>query len=166
MAGLRKVSWRLVPVGYDDPAVGELERQVQQEYARRYGTGDDTALAPQQFRPPAGIFLLGMVDGIPAAMGGWRVREGDGAHLRDGDAEMKRMYVVPAEQRHGHARALLTELEQTAAAAGRLRMVLETGLRQPEAITLYTSSGYTEMGKFGLYAHEESSRYFAKELAG
>ena len=166
MVGLWQVSWSLRPVDYSDAAVGELERQVQQEYARRYGTGDDTVLRPQQFRPPDGIFLLGLVDGTPAAMGGWRAREGDGPHLRDGDAEIKRMFVTPVVQRRGHARALLAELERTAAVAGRVRMVLETGLLQPEAITLYTSSGYTEMGKFGLYAHEDSSRYYAKMLAG
>lgn len=159
------MSWSLRSVDYADPAVGELERQVQQEYARRYGTGDDTVLQPQEFRPPAGTFLLGWIDGTPAAMGGWRAREGDGAHLRDGDAEIKRMYVVPAVQRRGHARALLAELERTAAAVGRVRMVLETGLLQPEAIALYTSAGYAEMGKFGLYAHEASSRYYAKALA-
>jgi len=39
-------------------------------------------------------------------------------------------------------------------------------LLQPEAIALYTSSGYTEMGKFGRYAHKESSRSYAKVLAG
>ena len=45
----------------------------------------------------------------------------------------------------GHARAVLAELERSAAAAGRRRTVLETGTRQPEAIALYTSSGYVPM---------------------
>jgi len=153
-------------VDYGDPEVAELERQVQQEYTRRYGGGDDTMLHPEQFRAPVGVFLLLSVDGAPVAMGGWRPRAADGAHLHGGDAEIKRMYVVPTAQRRGHARTLLDELERTAAAAGRRRMVLETGLLQPEAIALYTTSGYTEIGKFGLYAQEDSSRYYAKALAG
>ena len=156
----------LRPVDYGDPDVADLERQVQQDYTRRYGSGDDTVLHPEQFRAPLGVFLLLSVDGAPVAMGGWRPRDADGAHLHDGDAEIKRMYVVPIAQRRGHARVLLAELERTATAAGRRRTVLETGLLQPEAIALYASSGYTEMGKFGFYAHEDSSRYYAKVLAG
>ena len=68
-------------------------------------------------------------------------RPGD-PELRDGDAEIKRMYVIAAHRGRGIARAVLAELERTAAAAGRRPMVLETGDRQPEAVALYTSSGY------------------------
>ncbi|GDY55981.1 hypothetical protein SVIO_066040 [Streptomyces violaceusniger] len=45
-----------------------------------------------------------------------------------------------------------------------MRMVLETGTEQPEAIALYTSSGYTPVTKFGLYRFEETSRCYAKLL--
>ena len=41
-------------------------------------------------------------------------------------------------------------------------MVLETGTKQPEAIALYTSSGYEPCAKFGYYRFHESSRCFAK----
>jgi len=153
-------------VDYRDLDVAELERQVQQSYLSLYGSGDETVLQAEQFLPPAGIFLLLGIADVPVAMGGWRSRQADGMHLRDGDAEIKRMYVVPHAQRRGHARAVLAELERTATSSGRRRMVLETGLLQPEAIALYTSSGYTEMGKFGRYAHKESSRSYAKVLAG
>jgi len=153
-------------VDYRDLDVAELERQVQQSYLSLYGSGDETVLHAEQFLPPEGIFLLLSIADVPVAMGGWRSRRADGMHLRDGDAEIKRMYVVPHAQRRGHARAVLAELERTATSSGRRRMVLETGLLQPEAIALYTSSGYTEMGKFGRYAHKEPSRSYAKVLAG
>lgn len=45
-------------------------------------------------------------------------------------------------------------------------MVLETGDRQPEAIALYTSSGYTVCEKFGHYRAYDSSICMAKPLAG
>ena len=82
--------------------------------------------------------------GDPVACGGWRVARTAGptaAPARDGDAEVKRMFVHAAHRGRGHARAVLAELERTAAAAGRRRAVLETGTRQPEAIALYTSAG-------------------------
>jgi ribosomal protein S18 acetylase RimI-like enzyme len=74
------------------------------------------------------------------------------------------MYVVPEARGRGLARRLLAELEDSARAAGRVRMVLETGTEQPEAIALYLSSGYTPMPGFGVYRDDERSRCFAKRL--
>jgi GNAT superfamily N-acetyltransferase len=70
----------------------------------------------------------------------------------------------PDARLRGHARVLLAELERTAAAAGRRRMVLETGTRQPEAIALYTPAGYPAVPEFGLYGECESSRCYGKTL--
>ncbi|MEO6881644.1 MAG: GNAT family N-acetyltransferase [Mycobacteriaceae bacterium] len=160
------MSWTLEPVRYDDPRVQLLVASVQVEYVRRYGSGDDTVLAVADFLPPVGGFLLGRLDGQAVAMGGWRARDADGEGLgvRDGDAELKRMYVLPAAQRRGLARAVLAELEGGARAAGRARMILETGIEQPEAMSLYASAGYAPTPKFGVYRHEESSRCYARDL--
>jgi hypothetical protein len=43
--------------------------------------------------------------------------------------------------------------------------VLETGLEQPEAIALYTSSGYEPVPGFGYYCGSELSRTFGRRLA-
>lgn len=74
------------------------------------------------------------------------------------------MYVVPAMRGAGLARRMLAHLESTAAAAGAEAMVLETGLRQPEAIALYESSGYTPVPGFGYYRDAPLSRCFGKLL--
>jgi GNAT superfamily N-acetyltransferase len=80
--------------------------------------------------------------------------------------EIKRMFVVDAMRGRGFARAVLAELERAAAGAGARRMVLETGLLQPEAIALYRSSGYHPMPNFGVYRCAPNSRCFAKPLVG
>ena len=49
-------------------------------------------------------------------------------------------------------------------ATGAAAMVLETGLRQPEAIALYESSGYTPVAGFGYYKDAPLSRCFGKRL--
>ena len=60
---------------------------------------------------------------------------------------------------------MLAHLEETARAAGAEAMVLETGMRQPEAITLYESAGYTPVPGFGFYKDSPLSRCFARSLS-
>jgi GNAT superfamily N-acetyltransferase len=158
----RVVRIRTVP--YDHADATMLIGEVQQEYVRRYGGEDTTPVDPAQFAPPLGLFLMGYLDGVPVATGGWRVASPSEAGLLPGDAELKRMYVVPSARGRGFARALLAELERTALAAGRRRMVLETGNAQPEAVALYISSGYDKVPKFGVYKHSSSSIYLGKAL--
>ncbi|MFG2620528.1 GNAT family N-acetyltransferase [Streptomyces sp. NPDC048507] len=158
------INLRSVP--YDHPDAAELEAQVQVEYQKRYdGEGDATALDPAMFLPPNGLYLLAY-DATDAAVasGAWRRQDHSEEGYSDGDAEVKRMYVVPQARGTGLARRILAELEADARAAGRTRMVLETGDQQPEAIALYLSSGYALSEKFGYYRHHASSRCMTKPL--
>ncbi len=155
---------RIVVATYDHPDARKLVEEVQQEYVVRYGHQDETPVDADEFTIPNGLFLLGYRDGRAVACGAWRACDGDDPEFRDGDAELKRMYVVPDARGLGLARRMLAELERTAAEAGRTRLVLETGLAQPEAIGLYTSSGYHEIPKFGVYSAEPESRCFARRI--
>jgi GNAT superfamily N-acetyltransferase len=153
-------------LGYDHPDVRKLVADVQQEYVERYGDPDESAVDPADFLPPDGLFCVAYDDGVPIASGGWRIRgeAADEPSLRAGDAELKRMYVVPRARGRGLSRTMLAHLEATARAAGRLRLVLETGGKQPEAIALYRSSGYTPIEGFGYYKDYDNNLCFAKEL--
>lgn len=158
------INLRAVP--YDHPDAVKLEAQVQVEYQTRYeGEGDATFLDPAMFVPPNGLYLLAYdASDAPVASGGWRRQDQSHEGYADGDAEVKRMYVIPEARGLGLARRILAELEADARAAGRTRMVLETGDQQPEAIALYLSSGYTLSEKFGYYRHHDSSRCMTKPL--
>ncbi|MFI1357353.1 GNAT family N-acetyltransferase [Streptomyces sp. NPDC020898] len=153
-------------VSFDHPDAVKLNDQVQAEYAARYDDeGDLTHLDPAMFDPPSGLYLIAYDEqDRPVATGGWRRQETNDEGYQDGDAELKRMYVVAQARGLGLARRILAALEDDARAAGRTRMVLETGDRQPEAIALYTSSGYEPSAKFGYYRHHEASQCFAKSL--
>jgi GNAT superfamily N-acetyltransferase len=74
------------------------------------------------------------------------------------------MYVVPHARGTGVARRMLAHLESTAAAAGFDALVLETGLRQPEAMALYESSGYVPVPGFGYHRDMPLSRCYGKPL--
>ncbi|MEU4762706.1 GNAT family N-acetyltransferase [Actinosynnema sp. NPDC023794] len=154
----------LCTLAYDHPDSVKLITDLQQVYVDRYGEGDVTPVDPAEFAAPLGHFVVGYLDGVPVACGGWRAHDVAKHSLRPGDAEIKRMYVGEALRGRGLARIVLTSLETAARAAGRTRMVLETGLRQPEAIGLYRANGYARIDNFGVYRDDPESLCFAKDL--
>jgi GNAT superfamily N-acetyltransferase len=149
---------------FTEPDVVRLVAEVQAEYVLRYGSPDETPLNPHAFDPPGGAFFVGYLADEAVAMGGWRLRPDVTAFGRSVAAEIKRMYVVTGLRRTGLARQVLAHLESTARDAGADLMVLETGVRQPEAITLYRSAGYELVEGFGHYKDFPTSRYFGKPL--
>jgi GNAT superfamily N-acetyltransferase len=78
--------------------------------------------------------------------------------------EIKRMFVRPQFRRRRIARAILQALETEAKRRGYTRSVLETAIRQPEAITLYRAAGYAEIEPFGPYVGRERSVCMGKTL--
>lgn len=143
-----------------------LVTRLQAYYREIYGGHDGTPIDATEFAPPGGHFVVGYVEGVAVACGGWRARDGGDPALRPGDAEVKRMFVDQAARGRGYGHAVLADLERTAARSGRRRMVLETGVRQPEAIGLYVSAGYAPMPPFGACRDAPGSRHFAKLLHG
>ena len=82
--------------------------------------------------------------------------------LQPAYGELKRMFVLPAFRGVGVARALLAFLERQARARGCALFVLETGIRQPEALALYERAGYVRCDPFGNYTHDPNSVFMRK----
>ena len=137
------------------------------------GFEHELAGLPGAYAPPAGgmyIAVLGQwgADGVDAAVGciAFRpMRSVDPAAPAD-ECELKRMYVRPHARRSGVARGMLIRLEEEAWRLGFGRLVLETGNRQPEAIRLYETHGYTEIPLFGQYVTSGTSICYQKFLTG
>ncbi len=143
---------------YDERDVQELVAEALSDLSRRYGgSGDDTPVSAEEFVPPHGGFFV--VDD------GHRLRGCAGWRAHGPDAELKRMFVTATARGQGLARRLLAAVEDSARAAGRPRMILETGSRQPEAITLYESAGYERIEDFGFYRGYDGVRSYAKRLS-
>jgi GNAT superfamily N-acetyltransferase len=148
------------PAGYGDPAARAIVADAMADLAGRYGgSGDDTPVDPTEFEPPDGRFLIAWVDGAPAGCGGWRGRPDD-----PDTAEIKRMYTAPAWRGRGVASAVLGALEESARDAGRKRMVLETGSKQPEAVALYEKLGYERIPNFGYYREYAGCLSYGRRL--
>lgn len=128
----------------DDPSAPEPKGEV-----------DDLQL--HELEPPHGVFLI--VSGADGELACGGVRRHD-----DGVGEIKRMYVRTTARGKGAGRALLAALEAEARQLGYHALVLETGLRQPEAIALYESAAYEVIPNYGFYKDSDLSRCYRKEL--
>ena len=93
----------------------------------------------------------------PVACGAFRV-------LEPGIAEIKRMYTLPEMRGQGIASVILSALEAWALELSFEKCVLETGLKQPEAIALYQKNGYVRIPNYGQYVGVENSVCFEKQL--
>jgi len=79
--------------------------------------------------------------------------------------EVKRMFVPLEKRGKGIASIVLKELESWAKELGYKKCILETGIKQPEAINLYHKNNYTITPNYGQYAEVASSVCFEKKLS-
>ncbi|MFV0419932.1 MAG: GNAT family N-acetyltransferase [Dysgonomonas sp.] len=96
-------------------------------------------------------------NGIPVGCGAIREYENQ-------TVEIKRMFVISSERGKGVASALLEELEDWSKGLNYNTAILETGMKMPVAINLYTRHGFLEIPNYGQYKHIESSLCFMKDL--
>ncbi len=172
-------SLRLEVDRIDSEVGGALVRALLQDLRDRYGAEDPDRPDPSDLAAPGGVFLVAWFDDEPVGCGGVRAHGSMVALARGPDVlprtwgrsplgndigEIKRMYVKPTARRAGVARAVLAELETRARMLGYTRLRLETGIRQPEAIALYESFGYTPIEPYGLYRDEPMSRCLERHL--
>ncbi len=79
--------------------------------------------------------------------------------------EIKRMFVLPGYRGQGIASQVLAELEKWAAELSYAGCILETGIKQPEAMALYRKNGYHRIPNYGQYADVQNSVCFEKILS-
>lgn len=101
---------------------------------------------------------------VIAYLNGEAVGAGGIKQYDSGIMEVKRMFVLPENRGKGIAAEILKELEKWARELGFNKCVLETGIRQPEAIALYKKCGYKSIPNYGQYRDAPSSVCFEKFL--
>jgi len=143
-------------VEWDDPASVELRAAQRAEIESRYGGPSEPGPVPTGLDVTT-FFVAFDDDGTPLGCGGLRRLDSD-------HAEIKRMFVHPDHRGSGVSTAILRRLEQFGHEAGWSRLVLETGLLQPDAIRFYTREGYTRIPNFGYYADSDDSVCFERVL--
>lgn len=83
---------------------------------------------------------------------------------REDTMEIKRMFVPPNGRGNGIATNILIELEHWAKELFYSKCILETGVKQPEAIGLYKKNGYKIIENYGQYKNVKNSVCFEKIL--
>ncbi len=87
--------------------------------------------------PPRGIFYIVECDGACAGMGGLR-------WIRDGVAEVKRIYVRPPHRGKGLGETILQRILADAQSFGYKQLVLDTGPFMQSAQRLYEQYGFVD----------------------
>ena len=153
-----------ISVEHADPrsvAATTLMLALKQDEAVRYadlGSDHFDSFRPDDTLATRSVFILAHMDGHPVGCGALREIDSD-------SAEINRMYVAPAARRCGVGRAILSELERCGIELGYRVIRLETGNRQPEAITFYESLGFQRATPFGSHASDSVSLFFEKALS-
>ena len=147
------------PEPFGGPVTQPMADAQQAELTERHhgSPGSGAMPSPEYFQPPDGTFLVAFEDGQPIGCGGV-------GRLAETVGELRRMYVLPAHRGKGLGRALLVALENAARDLGYTAMRLETGNEAPEALGLYTSSGYEPVPCWGPFADDPKSLCFEKPL--
>jgi putative acetyltransferase len=78
--------------------------------------------------------------------------------------ELKRFYIRPDSRARGLGRRLVQAIEAEARRIGLQRLMLEVGVRHPEAASLYRSQGFRERSCFGEYRTDPLSLFMEKPL--
>jgi GNAT superfamily N-acetyltransferase len=135
--------------------VGLLDAGLAELYTpdQRFGPN----LRAEQLSEGRGTFLVARTAHRAIGCGAIRV-------LDPTTAEVKRMYVEPEFRGKGVGRAVLASLESAARELGVRRLVLETGIHQEEALSLYLRAGFTQLDCWGEYASSPTSVCYEKDL--
>jgi DNA-binding MarR family transcriptional regulator/GNAT superfamily N-acetyltransferase len=129
------------------------------ELGRRFEKGFDVSRsrdpdAADMVRP-RGAFLLAMSDGLPVGCVGLK---GTGGEV----AEIKRLWICPTARGFGIAKRLMHAVETVARELSLKNLRLDTNSALPEALKLYRTSGWVEIGRFNEDPYPD--HFFEKQL--
>lgn len=136
--------------------IAELDADLNLRYPGQPTNGIDVA----EFRAGAGCFVV-----VRNAESREAVACGAFRPVSPHCVEMKRMFVGGSHRRRGYGRMILRHLEEAARGKKYQGFVLETGIKNTEAIALYEASGYFRIPNYGHYAGNPNSVCFAKQAS-
>ncbi|GAA4163932.1 hypothetical protein GCM10022286_25090 [Gryllotalpicola daejeonensis] len=162
---------RIERVEWGDDRAAALRAAMDDEIGPRYAelqaalTADQQELRASAFvldpATLAGVYLAIDSDGTPLGHAALRRLETENGV----EWELKRLVTIAAARGRGVGTLLIDAVERDAVANGASRLVLQTGIKQPEAIALYKKLGYEPIAEYGPYVGKvPEGLYFARAL--
>ncbi len=134
-----------------------LVEQLDAELVEMYGNQMEF-FGPHNILKDDTFALVALQDNEPVAIGAFREMN------KNGDVEIKRMFVPIKHRGKGFSKLILQELEDWAKDKNYTCSKLETGDKNVTAISLYLKAGYERIDLFDPYIGVENSLCFAKKL--
>ena len=132
--------------------IPELDRELKSRYEERQAIYDRYNIIENNRN-----VVIAYKDEMPVGCGCFK-------KFDDHSVEIKRMFVKPEYRGQKIAASILQELENWAVELNISGTVLETGIKQPEAIHLYQKSGYIVVENYGPYKGLPESICMQKNL--
>jgi GNAT superfamily N-acetyltransferase len=122
------------------------------------GYAEEIAQLPGKYAPPSGALLLAELGGTPVGVLCYY-------KLREGIAELKRLYVLPEGRGHHLGEALFHEAIARARAAGYREIWLDTLTRMEAAVSMYHRLGFVPILAYNAsHEHAPDVLYFGLRL--
>jgi putative acetyltransferase len=140
----------------DDHLFTDLVQQLDQELAIINGDQNDFFAQFNKIDLIKHVVVI-LLEDEPVACGAIK-------KIDDTTMEVKRMFTLPNFRNNGLATTLLRALESWAKEMGCQFCILETSIRQPDAIALYKKNGYSVTENYGQYLGVKESLCFKKRI--
>jgi DNA-binding MarR family transcriptional regulator/GNAT superfamily N-acetyltransferase len=134
-------------------AVGRYFDEIRRRFGFDAGGLDESDAVT--LRPPRGVFVVAISDGLPVACGGVYTME-------PGVGELKRMWVDDAWRGAGLGSRLLRHLEERGRSLGHRDVRLDTNGALTEAIAMYGRAGYEAIERYN--DNPYATHFFEKRL--
>lgn len=150
----------IIQVDPDDPRAQKCMQSFYAEISTVLGKVFDPHLSGKpeadNLRPPNGVFLLALSDGLPI---GCCALKGQGGGL----GEVKRLWVSPAARGLGLSSQLMTQIEDQARRLGMTTLQLDTNGKLTAALALYRNANWREIERYNDNPYAE--HFFEKHFA-
>ena len=140
--------------------VGELLKLSDDYMASLYPAESNHMDDTEELSKP-NVFLVGAFEeGELVGIGAVKVLEDDVCY-----GEVKRLFIPTKHRGKGISKLIVRNLESHLVSQGVPFVRLEAGIKQPEALSLYTSLGYTKRDPFGNYPADPLCVFMEREIS-
>lgn len=156
----QKIHMQILPLDPETKEAQELIALSDQYMGSLYPSESNHLESVTELKASNVAFIGGYVDGKLIACGATKILDDDGSY-----GEIKRVFVIEEFRGQGLSKPIMAYLEHHLRNSNIYLARLETGVKQPEALGLYSRLGYEVRGPFGCYREDPLSVFMEKTLA-